>query len=117
MFKSILEDLQRNVDGTVAISLIGTDGIAIESLERDHFPLEILSAEISSLLKTLRTAKTDLDTGDLEQFVLTTQKYITFLSKVTPEYFILMVLAQGGNYGRARFELKRAKYALQDELT
>ena len=117
MFRKVLEDLRRNVDGAVAVSLVGLDGIAIESVKNDDFPLESLSAELSSFLKTLRTARTDLDTGDLEQFVLTTQKYITFLSRVTAEYFILMVLSREGNYGRARFELRRAKYALQDELT
>jgi predicted regulator of Ras-like GTPase activity (Roadblock/LC7/MglB family) len=51
------------------------------------------------------------------QFSLTTEKYITFLSAVTPEYFILMVMRPDGNYGRARFELARAKVALRDELT
>lgn len=117
MFTKVLQDLQRSVEGTVAVSLMGTDGISIESLKDEDFPLENLGAELSTFLRTLRTARTDLDTGDLDQFVLTTQRYITFLSRVTSEYFILLVLARGGNYGRARFELRRARYALQDELS
>jgi predicted regulator of Ras-like GTPase activity (Roadblock/LC7/MglB family) len=117
MFRQVLQDLERNVEGTLAVSLIGTDGIAIESLKNDEFPLDTLSAELTSFLKTLRTARTDLDTGELEQFVMMTDKYITFLSRVTGEYFILMVLSRQGNYGRARFELRRARFALQDELS
>jgi hypothetical protein len=35
---------------------------------------------------------------------------------VTPEYFILLVMKPDGNYGRARFELAKAKLALRDEL-
>jgi predicted regulator of Ras-like GTPase activity (Roadblock/LC7/MglB family) len=117
MFKSVLEHLNGTVEGTVAVSLIGADGIAVESVRRDDFPLELLAAELSSFLRTLRTARTDLDTGDLEQFVVTTEKYITFLSKVAPDYFILLVLSRDGNYGRARFELRRARQTLQQELS
>lgn len=117
MFRQVLQDLERNVEGTLAVSLIGTDGIAIESVGKNDFPLDTLSAELSRFLKTLGAARTDLDTGELEQFVMTTDKYITFLSRVTGEYFILMVLSRGGNYGRARFELRRARFALLDELS
>jgi hypothetical protein len=45
-----------------------------------------------------------------------TEKFVTFLSEVTPEYYILLVLKPDGNYGRARFELSKAKYLLRDEL-
>jgi hypothetical protein len=38
------------------------------------------------------------------------------LSAVTPEYFLLLVMRPDGNYGRARHELSKAKYALRDEL-
>jgi predicted regulator of Ras-like GTPase activity (Roadblock/LC7/MglB family) len=53
----------------------------------------------------------------VEQFSLVTERYTTFLSAVTSEYFILLVLRPDGNYGRARFELRKAKHALQSELS
>lgn len=117
MFKNVLEELKKNVEGTVAVSLIGLDGIAIETVKNADFPLDGMGAELSSFLKTLQTARTDLDTGDLEQFALTTAKYVTFLSRVIADYFILMILTRDGNYGRARFELRRARRALQNELS
>src|SRR5687768_18169238 len=40
---------------------------------------------------------TELNTGDVQQFSLVTQKYIVFLSEVTPEYYILLVLRPEGN--------------------
>lgn len=117
MFRRVLEELQKNVEGTVAVSLIGLDGIPVESVKSSGFPLENLGAELSSFLKILQAARTDLDTGELEQFVLTTQKYVTFLSRVATGYFILMILSREGNYGRARFELRRARHALKEELS
>ena len=47
---------------------------------------------------------------------MVTEEHVTFLSAVTSEYFVLMILSRDGNYGRARFELKRAKLQLEDEL-
>lgn len=116
MFRKVLADLLQRVEGAMAASLIGLDGIAVETINDRDVPLEILGAEFGSFIKSIRHANTELNTGEVLQFSLVTEKYITFLSEVTPEYFILLVLRPDGNYGRARFELSRAKYLLRDEL-
>lgn len=117
MFKNVLAGVRDRVDGAMAVSLIGLDGIAIETLRGGDVPLEVLGAEFGGFIKSIRTANTELNTGDVLQFSLVTEKYITFLSEVTPEYYILLVLRPDGNYGRARFELAKAKHMLRDELT
>lgn len=117
MFKTVLRNLRDHVEGVMAVSLIGLDGIAIETINDDNVPLEILGAEFGSFVKSIRSANTELNTGDVLQFALVTEKYITFLSEVTPEYYILLVLRPEGNYGRARFELAKAKHLLRDELS
>jgi predicted regulator of Ras-like GTPase activity (Roadblock/LC7/MglB family) len=116
MFKEVLEGIRDRVEGALAVSLIGLDGIAIESINGDGVPLDVMGAEFGGFIKSIRVSNTDLDTGEVEQFSLVTEKYITFLSAVTPEYFVLLVLRPDGNYGRARFELARAKHLLRDEL-
>ena len=116
MFKDVLNGLRDRVDGAMAVSLIGLDGIAVETLNEQRVPLEVLGAEFGSFVKSIRSANTELNTGDVLQFSLVTEKYITFLSEVTPEYYILLVLHPDGNYGRARFELAKAKHLLRDEL-
>ena len=79
--------------------------------------MDVLGAEFGGFIRSIRLSNTDLNTGEVLQFSLVTEKYVTFLSAVTPEYFILLVMRPDGNYGRARFELARAKHALADELT
>ena len=116
MFKSVLAGIRDRVEGTLAVSLIGLDGIAVETVNDQNVPLDILGAEFGSFVKSIRNANTELNTGDVLQFSLVTERYITFLSEVTPEYYILLVLSPGGNYGRARFELSKAKHSLRDEL-
>ncbi|HEX2123508.1 MAG TPA: hypothetical protein VHL59_17890 [Thermoanaerobaculia bacterium] len=116
MFKDVLAGLCSRVEGALASSLIGLDGIAIETVNDHAVPLDVIGAEFGGFIKSLRHANTELNTGDVLQFSLVTERYITFLSAVTPEYYILLVLTPDGNYGRARFELSKAKYLLRDEL-
>ena len=114
-FRQVLSGIRDRVDGTLAVSLIGLDGIAIDSLNPGRVPLDVIGAEFGGFVKSIRP-NAELDTGEVLQFSLVTEKYITFLSAVTPEYFILLVLQPDGNYGRARFELSKAKNLLRDEL-
>ena len=116
MFRSVLTTLRDRIEGAVAVSLIGLDGIAVETVGDGAVPLDVLGAEFGSFIKSIRHANTELNTGEVLQFSLVTEKFITFMSEVTPEYYILLVLRPDGNYGRARFELSRAKYLLRDEL-
>jgi len=116
VFREVLESIRDRIDGTQAVSLIALDGIAIESINSSSVPLDVMGAEFGGFIKSVRLSNTDLNTGDVLQFSLFTEKYITLLSAVTPEYFLLLVMGPDGNYGRARHELTKAKYALRDEL-
>lgn len=116
MFKEALRDIRDRVDGAQAVSLIGLDGIAIDTLNPDGLPLDAIGAEFGAFIKSIRLSNTELNTGEVLQFSLVTEKYVTFLSAVTPEYYVLLVMRPDGNYGRARFELAKAKAALRDEL-
>ena len=115
MFRQTLAGIRDRVEGVVGISLIGLDGIAIESINDGGVPLDVLGAEFGGFIKSIRP-NAELNTGEVLQFSLVTEKYITFLSSITPEYFVLLVMTPEGNYGRARFELLKAKEALRDEL-
>jgi predicted regulator of Ras-like GTPase activity (Roadblock/LC7/MglB family) len=112
----VLSGIRDRVEGSLAVSLIGLDGIAIESLTSDGVPLEAMGAELGGFVKSIRVSDTEFHTGDVQQLSLVTDRYVTFLSAVTSEYFVLLVMRPDGNYGRARFELARARHLLRDEL-
>lgn len=116
MFRNVLEGIRDRVDGSLAVSLIGLDGIAVETVKSSDVALDVLGAEFGGFVKSIRNANTELNSGEVLQFSLVTEKFVTFLSAVTPEYYILLVLRPDGNYGRARFELAKAKNLLRDEL-
>lgn len=117
MFRDVLQDIQRKVDGAIAVSLIGLDGIPIETVNTNGVALDVMGAEFGGFVKSIRLSNTELNTGDVLQFSVVTEKYTAFLSAVTTEYYVLLVMKPEGNYGRARFELARAKQLLRNELT
>jgi predicted regulator of Ras-like GTPase activity (Roadblock/LC7/MglB family) len=47
---------------------------------------------------------------------LLTERVVVVLKAITTEYFLMMILSEGANIGRARFELKKAKYILEKEF-
>ncbi|MGK2859138.1 MAG: roadblock/LC7 domain-containing protein [Thermoanaerobaculia bacterium] len=117
-FRQTLEELGSRVEGFLGVSLLGLDGIAIDSIRnRDDVMLESLGAELGSFVKSVRISSADLNVGSVEQFSLVTDRYITILSAVTTEYFVLLVLDREGNFGRARYELQKLKFRLRDELS
>lgn len=116
-FRGVLDGIRERVDGTLAVSLIGLDGITIDGINPGSVPLDVMGAEFSGFIKSIRLSNTELNTGQVLQFSLVTEKYTAFVSAITPEYYVVLVTTPDGNYGRARFELARAKQLLGEELS
>jgi predicted regulator of Ras-like GTPase activity (Roadblock/LC7/MglB family) len=117
VFKEVLTGIRDRVEGTRALSIIDLEGIAVETVSDGEVSIDTLGAEFGGFLKSVMLSNTELNTGSVEQFSLVTDRYVIFLSSVTGEYFILLVLDRDGNYGRARFELLKARNVLREELS
>lgn len=117
MFAEILESVMEKVEGALGAVIMGMDGIAIEKRFLDEAAnLESLAAEYTSLLHTSYSSAPEMGLGTLEEFITTTNNRLVVVHMITPEYFLLVLLAKDGNLGRARFELKKAKYILSKEM-
>ena len=117
MFAEILESIMKKVEGALGAVIMGMDGISIEKRSLDAaIGLEMLAAEYTSLLRAASCATPELEAGPLEELIVSTGHQIILVQMVTVEYFILALLSHEGNLGRARFELKKAKYILAKEL-
>lgn len=115
-FRHVLQGICDRVEGTLAISLIGLDGIAVENINQRGIPLDVIGAEFGGFVRSIRLSNTELNTGEVLQLSLVAEKMTIFLSAITSEYYVLLVIGPEGNYGRARFELMRARQTLRDEL-
>lgn len=96
---------------------MGMDGISIEKRLPDaSVNIESLAAEYTSALRSSSSTAQDIGLGPLEEMVVTTDNHVVAIRMITPEYFLFILLRKDANLGRARFELKKARYALAKEL-
>lgn len=117
VFQDTLRRIAERVEGARAVSLIGMDGIPIDTYgPADDPAFESVAAELGAFAKSAQSPRTHSDGGRIEQIVLVTDLSTAILSRVTSEYYLLLVLSPEGNSGRGRFELKKAGLALEKEL-
>lgn len=118
MFLEQLSHLGNRIEGTLALSLIDADGIAIESFNtRPDLDLELLSAELVTLLRSMEEGYQEVEPGPLRICTVATDELTLMVSSVAPGFYLLLVLARECNLGKARFELKRARLTLEEELS
>ncbi len=118
MFLEQLSRISDQIGGVLALSLVARDGIPVESVSSDpDLDIEVLAAELVSQARSITENHRDLDVGEVQQLSILTNRMTLIVSAVTRDYYLLLVLGPDGNYGRARFELRRARLALEQELT
>ena len=118
MFLDKLSRISDRIGGVLALSLVAKDGIAVESVSSDpDLDLELLAAELVSQARSITEDHRELQVGDVQQFTVTTDRLTLMVSAVAADYYLLLVLGPEGSYGRARFELRRARLLFADDLS
>jgi len=117
MFLEQLSRISDRIGGVLALSLVAKDGIPVESVSSDpDLDIEVLAAELVSQARSIGDNHRELAVGEVQQLSVLTDRLTVIVSVVTHEYYLLLVLGPDGNYGRARFELRRARLALEQDL-
>ncbi len=117
MFVERLNELSNRIEGTLALSLVAEDGITVESVSSaPEIDLDLLTAELITQVKAISENHRDLAAGDVEQLTVGTDRMTVMVSSVSDSYYLVLVLGAGGNRGRARFELRRARLLLEKDL-
>ncbi len=117
MFLDRLNSISDRIAGSLALALVAGDGMMVESVASDpELDLEVLSAELLSQVASISIDQSELGAGTVEQFSVTTREVTILIAKVAEGYYLLLLLEHQGNYGKARFELRRARLELEDDL-
>jgi predicted regulator of Ras-like GTPase activity (Roadblock/LC7/MglB family) len=118
-FREDLEAICGRVEGAYAASLMGFDGIAIETAQvapPNGLELQSMMIEYSGILSQVRQAAESLQMGKASEVSIRTDKLVAIARPLTPDYFVLLALAPEGNVGRARYELRVAAPKLVAQL-
>lgn len=116
-FKESLRAIASRVPEAQVLIIMATDGIPIERLVIKPDPnIEAVAAEYTTLLRASVSAASDTGLGDLHELSIVTDRMVALLVAITPEYFLFGALTPGALLGRARFAMRLAGLALQQEF-
>jgi predicted regulator of Ras-like GTPase activity (Roadblock/LC7/MglB family) len=119
MFKEILETIIERTEGSLGALIMGIDGISVErSLKQagQEANLDVAAAEFTSLLRNAQRAGKDTGLGHLRELVITLDDAVVLMRLLGREYFVVLAIKPDGNFGRARFELRKAELQIASEF-
>ena len=116
-FKKILQDLLERVPGGQGAILADWEGEAVDQVARmDDYELKVIGAHKGVILYNLRDVVKRLAEDDLQEIVITTEKFQTVVMPVNQDYFVVLTLSRGDALGRALFETRRCINILRREI-
>ena len=118
-----LQSVVSQVEGAVACSVMGFDGIAVETYQAPQAAdwateMDLSSAwvEYGNALSQLKSGAELLKAGAVAEVSINSEKLITLMRMVNPDYFVVLALKPEGNYGKGRYVLRVTAPKLKDEL-
>jgi predicted regulator of Ras-like GTPase activity (Roadblock/LC7/MglB family) len=118
-FRTHLEHVLSQVEGAVACSVMGFDGMAIDTQqvsEVEGLDLSATLIEYGSVLGKLKEAAASLQAGQVSEVAINTERLSTIARLLTPDYYIVLALKPDGNYGRGRYALRIIAPKVKAEL-
>ncbi|HVO32049.1 MAG TPA: roadblock/LC7 domain-containing protein [bacterium] len=117
-FRDILKTSVDAVDGGLASVVMGFDGISVEEYVKNGSAVDVqtLGVEYSSALTEVRRTADALKSGTVQEVSVVTEGAVVLLRPVNAEYFVALVIAADGNFGKGRYILRRAAQAIALEM-
>lgn len=117
--RDLLESVVRNVDGSLAASIMAYDGISIDevTVEQPEFDTQLLAVEYANVLKEIKRAVNIIKMGDLEEVIISTARTSTVVRVLNDDLFAALVMRRGGNIGKGRHMVKLTSIAALREIS
>jgi predicted regulator of Ras-like GTPase activity (Roadblock/LC7/MglB family) len=108
--------------GAISVTLMGFDGIAIESKTVDTegdaaLACQASAVELGTIAGQLKRMSESLGTGPVEEVMLQTGDLVTVLRPLTEDYFVALSMRAGGLVGKGRYLVRLVGSELTTELT
>ena len=118
-FLAHLEAVVNQVPGALACSVMGFDGIPVETHQSDdaaEMDLQSAWVEYANMLSQIRGAAEGLRTGAVSEVAVSSERVVTLMRLVSPEYFLVLAMKPEGNYGKGRYVLRITAPKVKAEL-
>jgi predicted regulator of Ras-like GTPase activity (Roadblock/LC7/MglB family) len=110
-FRECLETICGSVDGAIAATLMGIDGLPVESYEAptdDPPTIDVgsLLVEFSTVLGQVRQSAETFSAGSLTEISIRSEQLTTIIRTLNEEYFVALAMKPAGNTGKGRYLLR-----------
>ncbi len=119
-FKERLQLIVTSVDGAVAATIMGIDGIPVQVYEvegRDDVDISSLLIEYTALIPQVQRSAQMFAAGGLEELSIKSEKLVTIIRPVNAEYILALALRTNANMGKGRYLLRVHAPKLVEELS
>ena len=120
VFQKILQDIIQGVEGGLAGLIIARDGIALETYVRPEsdggVDIQALGVELVTMTGEIGRVTQALGAEGFEELSLALPAHIVVMRMITPEYFLVVLLGRDGNFGKARYLMRRESPRLRQEF-
>lgn len=117
MFREVFAELEAQIPDMRAVSLVGRDGIEIESRVREDLPHEVLSAEMNGLLRNLERFEAEFGMGKTEEMVIRTDVQNILMLALSRDLFVLVITGPSTATGRTRYHVQRQAHRFLEVLS
>lgn len=119
-FREHIERVVNEVPGCANCTLLGFDGIAVDTVERPELLQGISAAdatiEYANLLTQMREAAVNLGSGELHDVCIRSERMATVMRPLTDEYLVAVTVTAHGYIGKGRYLLRIIAPRLRAEL-
>jgi predicted regulator of Ras-like GTPase activity (Roadblock/LC7/MglB family) len=117
MFEERLQAIAGRLEDARLVALVAQDGIPVETHgDGAQVDVEALAAELVTQVRSIAGNHGELEMGRVRQLAITTDTQILMMGALAGGYYLLVALGAAGSFGRARFELRRAPLAFDQDL-
>jgi len=119
MFKDALQEILNRTEGSLGVLIMGLDGIPVERAWRDdefRSNFDIAVAEYTSLIKKANQSNGDTGLGGLNEITVSNRNAVFIMRLLGDDYFLALIMSPEGNFGRGRYELRKAELQMEHEF-
>lgn len=114
----ILAYLVDNVDGALSVAIGAMDGLLVEQYPQQGVDLSAMAAEETKIITTTQSAfKNALQSGDIQEIIITSERLIGYTRLFNSELFCLLTMNPSGNIGKARLYVEQSMPKILEVLT
>ena len=114
-FEESMKELLESCPGARGAAIVDPDGIPVVVNPEDE-SLEVLGAELATILHDLAEASRELQHGQLEQCSVFAEDAVIILTTIAAGYFLVLVVGREGLAGKGRFLSRLVRARLYSEF-